>query len=188
MAENSGADSKPVDPVKADYDQGKRFFDNGNLSQAAVSLHNALLGYEEKGDKVGVANASNQLGHVCLAKQDYFGAETHYKRTWDMCTELDDPMSLFALSNKFVEVYRGLKEYDKAIESCFDLLDTYHRNNDPRGTVELLETLAEIYIEAGKNDKAADTYRTIASIHRNFKHAATADTFEQKAKEMEAGA
>lgn len=188
MAESAGADRKPADPVQADYEQGKRFFDNGNLSQAAVSLHNALLGYEEKGDKTGMANASNQLGHVCMAKGDFVGAENHYQRSWELCTEFDDPMSLFSLSKRFVEVYRGQKNYDKAIEMCFDLLDTYQRNNDPRGTVALLEDLAGIYLEADKIDKAADTYRTIASIHRNFKHASIADSFERKAKELEAGA
>jgi len=188
----AGADTdnnkKASDPVKADYDEGKRFLDNGNLSQAAISLHNALLGYEEKGDKTGIANAANQLGHVCLAKGDFVGAENHYRRAWDLCLEFDDPMSLYALSSKFVEVYRGQKKYDKAVDTCFDILDTHQRNNNPRGSVELLETLAEIYLEAGENAKAADTYRTIASIHRNFKHSTTADEFEQKAKELEAGA
>lgn len=179
---------KPADPVKADYEEGKRFLDNGNLSQAAISLHNALLGYEEKGDKTGIANAANQLGHVCLAKGDFTGAENHYKRAWDLCIEFDDPMSLMALSSKFVEVYRGQKDYGKAVEACFDILDTHQNNNNPRGSVELLETLAGIYIEAEEPAKAADAYRTIASIHRNFKHAATADEFEQKAKELEAGA
>lgn len=189
LADGSNANNeKPADQVKNDYEEGKRFFDNGNLSQAAVSLHNALLGYEERGDKTGIANAANQLGHVCLAKGDFVGAENHYQRAWDLCVEFDDPMSLHALSTKFVEVYRGQKDYDKAIKNCFDILDTHQRNNNPRGSVELLETLAEIYIEAEDTAKAADTYRTIASIHRNFKHATTADEFEQKAKELEAGA
>lgn len=185
MASGAG-DSK--DPVQADYEQGKRFFENGNLSEAAVSLHNALLGYEEKGDKTGMANASNQLGHICFAKRDFVGAENHYQRAWDLCNEFGDPMSLFSISKRFVEVYRGQKKYDKAINACFNILDTYQRNNNPRGTVELLENLADIYMEAGTVDKAADTYRTIASIHRNFKHKSIAESFEQKAKELAAGA
>lgn len=186
MAGSDDGNSK--DPVKADYEQGKRFFNNGNLTEAAVSLHNALLGYEEKGDKTGVANASNQLGHVCLAKGDFVGAESHYRRTWELCTELGDPMSLLSLSKRFVEVYRGQKKYDQALATCFELLDTYQRNNDPRGTVELLENLAGIYLEAGDTAKAADTYRTIASIHRNYKHNTIADSFMRKARELEAGA
>lgn len=175
-----------TDPVKKDYEEGKRHFSNGNLTQAAVCLHNALLGYEESGDTTGVANACNQLGHVCLAKGDFLGAENHYRRCWDLCIEFDDSMSLLALSKKFVEVYRGQKKFDKAISTCLDLLDTYQRNNDPRGTVELLENMAEIYLEAGSRGKAADTYRTIAKIHRNFKHASIAESYDRKAQELAA--
>lgn len=184
MADKPKGSSEPVDPIAADYDEGKRFIGNGNLSQAAMSLHNALLGYEEKGDKAGIANASNQLGHVCLAKNDFVGAENHYQRAWDLCEELGDPMSLFELNKRFVQVNRGLKNYDKAIKLCFDILDVYQGNNDPRGTVGILETLAEVYIDADSAEKAADTFRTIASIHRNFKHESIADTFEQKAKDI----
>jgi len=187
MPEGGTGESVEKDPVNADYEQGKRFLDGGNLSQAAVSLHNALVGYEERGERTGIANASNQLGHVCLAKGDFAGAENHYRRAWDLCSEFDDHMSLFAITKRFVEVYRGQGKYEQAIASCFDLLDTYRSNNDPRGTVDLLEKLAGIYVESGSTGKAADTYRTIAKIHRNFKHASIADSFEQKARELEAG-
>lgn len=181
----SAGDSKDVgNPVKADYEQGKRFLTEGNLTQAAVSLHNALLGYEEKDDKPGMANASNQLGHVCFAKGDYVGAENHYQRSWDLCSGIGDSLSLFSLLKRFVEVYRGQKKYEKAISVCFDVLDTHRQNNNPRGTVELLEELADIYLEAGIKEKAADSYRTIASIHRNFKHKSIADSFDQKAREL----
>jgi tetratricopeptide (TPR) repeat protein len=182
------ADKKISDPVQADYEQGKRFLDTGNLSQAAVSLHNALLGYEEKGDKPGIANASNQLGHACLAKGDFVGAENHYQRAWDLCKEFNDPMSMKALSQRFIEVYRGMKEYDKAVDFCLDLLDAAQKNNDPRATVGVLENMAAIYIEADDTLKAADAYRTVASIHRNFKHKSIAESFEQKAKDLETGA
>lgn len=184
----AGGGKKASDQVTADYEEGKRFLQNGNLAQAAVSFHNALLGYEERGDKTGVANASNQLGHVCMAKKDYVGAESHYHRSLQLCEEFGDAMSLFTLSKRFVEVYRGQEKYDKAIEACLDLLETYQKNNDPRGTVELLENMAGIYIEADQAGKAADTYRTIAKIHRNYKHNSIADSFDEKARELAAGA
>ena len=187
MAGSAGGNTAG-DPVKSDYDQGKRHLEQGNLTGAAVCLHNALLGYEEKGDKTGMANASNQLGHVCLAKGDHIGAEIHYQRCWDLCSGLGDSLSLLSLSKRFVEVYRGQKNYEKAISVCFDILDTHQRNNNPRGTVELLEELAVIYLEADMKVKSADTYRTIASIHRNFKHKSIADSFDRKARELAADA
>lgn len=174
----------PKDQVQVDYEEGKKFLENNNPGQAAVALHNALLGFEEKGDEAGIANASNQLGHACLARKDYAQAEKYYLRTQEICRKLDDPLSLLALAKQFVEVYRGLKDYGKAIETCLGLLDAYHRNNDPKGTVGILEDMAEIYVESDDRQKAADTYRTIASIHRNFNHQSIADSFAEKAREL----
>lgn len=184
MAEEKKAKA-PKDPVQADYEEGKRFFENNDLAQAAVALHNALLGYEEKGDDTGIANASNQLGHVCLGRKEYAQAAKHYQRARDICEKLEDQLSLFALSKKFVAVHRGLKDYDQAISTCLELLDVYHHNNDPKGTVEVLEEMAGIYVETNDRQKAADTYRTVASIHRNYKHNSIADNFEEKADELD---
>jgi tetratricopeptide (TPR) repeat protein len=181
-------EGKSKDPVQAEYEEGKRMIDNGRYGEAAVALHNALLGFEEKNDETGIANASNQLGRLCLAKEDYAGADKHYNRARELCEKFDDPMSLFALSKAFIEVHSGLKEYGKAIECCLDVLDMYQLNNDPRGAVTVLERMAEVYVSAGEKEKAADTYRTVASIHRNFKHATTAESFEKKADELAADA
>lgn len=174
-----------VDPVLADYEQGKVLLQNNKVAEAAVALHNALVGYEEKGNQRGIANASNQMGHVCLARGEYDQALIHYNRAWDICDKLDDPMSLLALSNQFVLVYRGQRLFKKAITVCLDLLEKYQDNNDPQGTVAVLEQMSEIYVEAGDNAKAADSYRTIASIHENFKHKNIAEGYLQKAKELE---
>lgn len=177
-------DQEAADQTKKDYEQGKRFLANGDLGQAAVSLHNALVAYEETKNKNGIANASNQLGEVCLEKGDFEAAQKHYQKAWDICTELGDPLSLFALSKKMIEVYRGLGEYPKAIEYCFDVLDGYQANNNPQGSVAVLEQIAEIYEADKQPEKAADTYKTIASIHRNFKHDSIANSFEEKAAKL----
>jgi tetratricopeptide (TPR) repeat protein len=176
---------KSSDPVQADYEQGKDLLQKEELSQAAVALHNALLGYQQREDQSGIANASNQMGHVCLAKKDYDQALSHYSRAWEICEKLHDPMSMLALSNQFVLVYRGQGQFKKAIGICLDLLEKYHDNNDPQGTVAVLEQMAEIYLEAGEQAKAADAYRTIASIHANFKHKNIAEGYLQKAKDLE---
>ena len=180
-----GKGTGAVDPVQADYDKGKELLGKDELAQAAVALHNALLGYEQKEDQQGIANASNQMGHVCLARKEYDQALKHYSRAWEICEKLHDPMSLLALSNQLILVYRGQGEFQKAKGICLDLLDRYHANNDPRGTVDVLEKMAEIYLEAGDPAKAADAYRTIASIHANFKHKNIAEGYMRKAKDLE---
>ncbi|WP_163339967.1 lipopolysaccharide assembly protein LapB [Desulfopila sp. IMCC35008] len=180
----AGGDAGEQGPIKTEYEKGKKLLEQGKHGEAAVALHNALLGYEEKNDEVGMANASNQLGHLCVAREDFDKAEEHYGRTRELCEKLDDPLSLFALSKVLVDVYIGQKKYDKAINTCLDNLDVYRGNNDPRGAIEVMEKMADIYLLAGQKDKAADTCMTIASIHRNFKHAGIADSFEKKAAEL----
>jgi len=175
---------KPSDPLQAEYEEGKRFLENGEYGQAAVALHNALIGFQEKNNESGVANASNQLGHVCLARSDYASALNHYQTALSVCEKCNDRMSVLAVLKKIVQVHQGLEQYDSAIKVCLEILDHYHDNRDPQGTVETMEKMAELYLQMGAEDKAADTYRTIASIHKNFKHQNIAAGFLKKAEEL----
>lgn len=174
-----------TDEIAKEYEEGKRLFERQEYGLAAVALHNALLAYEEKGDEAGVANASNQLGHVCLARQDYQSALKHYGRALQVCEKVNDRMSILAVLKKIVTAQRGLKQYDKAVAACLDMLDHYQDNRDPQGSVTTLEEMAEIYLSAGQRERAADTYRTMASIHRNFRHDNIAAGYLQKAAELE---
>lgn len=173
---------KPSDPLQAEYEEGKRYLENQEYGQAAVALHNALVGFKEKNDEAGIANASNQLGHVCFGREEYESALQHYQQALTICEKSNDRMSILAVMKKIVGVYSKLQQYDKAIESCLIVLDHYQDNRDPQGTVTILEEMAEIYLEAGKKDKAADSYRTIASIHKNFRHENIAAGFMKKAE------
>ena len=56
------------------------------------------------------------------------------------------------------------------------------------GTVAAMEELAEHYLDMGERQKSADTYRTIASIHKNFKHTLQHKEFMEKADQVEQGA
>jgi tetratricopeptide (TPR) repeat protein len=179
---------KPTDPAQALYEEGKEFLGKKELAQAAVALHNALLAFEENGNDNGVANASYQLGLVCLQRQEYEKALQHYQRAWEICDKQDDPMSLTAISIQFVLAYQGLKRYPEAIKICLDLIDSYQRNNNPKGTVETMERLVAVYLDAGETAKAADVYRTIASIHSRYKHKNIAEQFMEKAKALESAA
>ncbi len=176
------------DPVQAEYDDGLEFLKEKDLTLAAVAFHNVLRAYEEKKHQDGIANASNQLGHVCLEKGDFAKAQDHYQRAWDICDRFDDPMSLMALSMQLVTVHRGLNDSAAALALSLDMLDTHNLNNNPQGSVATLETIADIYLATGEKLNAADTYRTIASIHNNFNHKNIAEKFIVRAVELEAEA
>lgn len=184
MAEDN-KNGEDVDPVQAEYIEGKALLEKNELGLAAVALHNSLLGFEEQNNKEGIANASNQLGHVCLQREDYDKALLHYQRAEEIVSEMNDPMSLLALSKQLILVYTGTEQYKQAIERCLDLLDLYQANNNPKGTVEMMEQMAEIYVKSGDTANAIDAYRTIASIHKNFKHERIAADFLEKATKLE---
>jgi len=173
------------DPVQAEYEDGVEFIANKEYGSAALSLHNALVGYEKKNHQDGIANASNQLGIVCMKKGEYDKAREHFQRAWDICERFDDRMSLLALSEQFITIYREAKEYKEAINLCLDMLDTHHSHNNPEGTVNVMEIMADIYVEQGEKAKAADAYRSIAGIHANFNHMNFAKRFEDKAVALE---
>lgn len=183
--QESPGDSKTKDPVQADYMEGKGQLERGQAGMAAVSLHNALVGYEERQDENGIANACNQLGLACLQRKEFDKAISHFQRAEEICEKLGDPLSLLALSKQLIVAYSDAGQYKEAISRCMHVLDLYRANNNPKGTVEILETIAEIYLQVGEKGKAADTLKTVASIHRNFRHEKIADAYLEKAAELE---
>ena len=173
------------DPAKRDYLQGREQFKTGDYNMAAMSFHNALKGFEEKGDEQGVANASDRLGDVCMEKQDYAAALENYRRAYAICEKEEDSFSILALNKKISALYRKQGELDKAMELLFDMVEHYQLTRNPKGMVEVMVVIAELYREKGDKAKAADTYRTISSIHKNFKHQRMAEEFAALAEELE---
>jgi tetratricopeptide (TPR) repeat protein len=175
------------DPVKADYKAGREFFRKGELAQAAMAYHNALRGFEEQGDEQGMANCSDRLGDVCVAREEYQLALELFQRAYAVCEKERDIFSMVSLNRKKAGIYKRLGELDMALELLFEIFDHYAQLRDPKGTVEILEVISEVYMEKGENGKAADTLRTIAGIHANFKHTRLAQQFTERAQMVEQG-
>jgi len=173
--------------ARLDYEEGQEFMANADLSQAANAFHNALLGFQEENNQHGIANAADKLGDICRERQEFEKDMTHYDTAYRICETDFDQDSLFSIEKKRAAIAWEMKDYDKAIQQYLDILDEYNGNNNPQGSVETLETMAEIYLEKGDKVKAADAYRVVASIHKNFNHPNFADRFLKKAEETEAG-
>ncbi len=172
--------------AQIDYDKGKEFLGTGDAALAASAFHNALLGFEQEGDEGGIANASAQLGDICMSREDYDKAQKHFQRAFDICTKLDDPFSVISLKKKIAAVNRCMKKYDDAVEQYLDLVEMYEGYNNPAGVVAVLDEMADLYLEKGEKNKAADAYRTAASIHKNFSHSRHAEKLMDKASAIEA--
>ena len=173
------------DPAQADYNKGKELRQAGDNAQAASCFHNALIGFEQNGDDKGLANASDQLGDICAVRDEHEKAIAHYQRAYAVCDKENDMFSLIALQKKMVVSRRALQQYDEALKIYLNVIDIYAGYNNPAGTVAAMEELAKFYLEMGDRQKSADTYRTIASIHKNFRHNIHAQEFMDKAAQVE---
>lgn len=171
--------------AQQDYEAGQEFLNNKDIAQAANSFHNALVGYEQEDNENGIANASDKLGDICAGRGDFEKAHQHYDKVYAICEKHSDRFSLFSIEKKKAKLMYDAKEYDKAITLYLDVLDEYSGLRNPQGSVDTLETLAEIYLKNGDKAKAADSYRMAATLHQNFKHKKHAEELLQKAEEVE---
>lgn len=170
-----------------DYEAGQEFLKNREQAQAANAFHNAFVAFEQEGNEIGMANAADKLGDLCAARVDVAGATIHYDRAYTICQKHSDRFSLFSIEKKRARLMYEAKDYDQAIKMYLDVLDEYSALRNPQGSVDTLETLAEIYLAKGERGKAADAYRMAASIHKSFKHRRHAEKFLAKAAEVEQG-
>ena len=175
------------DPAKRDYLEGRELLKKGEYAQAGMAFHNALKGFEEKGDEQGVANASDRLGDVCLEREDFNNALKNYQRAYELCEKEEDSFSILALNKKIAAVYKKQGELDKALEILFDMVEHYQLTKNPKGMVDIMVVIAEVYLEKGEKQKAADTYYTVSSIHKNFKHKRMSEDFAARADELSKG-
>ncbi len=173
------------DPAKRDYLEGRELFKKGEHTQAGMAFHNALKGFEEKKDQQGIANASDRLGDVCLELQQYDDALKNYQRAFTICEQEQDSFSTLALNKKIAAVYKKQGELDKALEILFDMVEHYQLTRNPKGMVDILVVIAEVYVSKDEKNKAADTYRTVSAIHKNFKHKRMAEEFAAHADKLD---
>jgi len=176
------------EPAQVDYDQGKTLKEAGDEALAASCFHNALIGFQQSENEKGIANASAQLGDICAARDEHEKALEHYQRAYDICEKEKDQFSRTALLKKMVVCKKALKKYDEAIKIYLTIIDIYAGYRNPAGTVATMEDLAGLYLEIGERQKSAETYKTIASIHKNFNHNTQAKEFSKKAAQVEQGA
>ena len=177
----------PEAPVLAEYKKAKELLEAGDHAQAAAFFHNALITYEQSGDEKGLANAADHLGDICVLRQDHETALIHFYRAFEICEKLADPFSLLSLRKKMAASLWVLKQHEEAARMYLSILDTYGAYNNPDGAVATLEELAKLYLDMGERSKAVDTYRTVASIHVNFKHQRQAQEFLDMASKIEDG-
>lgn len=171
-------------PAQKDYEEGVKHLQGKEQAMAANAFHNAMVGFEEENNKHGIAQCADKLGDICHERHDWDKAISYYDKAHEICTEDFDRFSLFLLEKKKAQVTRDAGRLDEALAAYLDVLDEYSGLNDPQGSVKTLETIADIYLEQGNKSEAADAYRTVASIHKQFGHNIHEAEFMEKAEKL----
>lgn len=161
---------QPKTQAQKDYAEGQEFMKKKETAQAAAAFHNAMVGFEQDGDENGIANAADKMSDVCLERKEFEKALAYIDKAYEICNRNFDRYSLFCLERKRAKIYDEAGDYSKAISAYVEVVDEYNALRDPQGAVDALETLAGIYLKVSDKEMAADCYRTIASIHKNYKH------------------
>ncbi len=177
-------DDKEKSQSQKDYEQGIKFNETNDISQAAAAFHNALLGFEQENDENGVANASMRLADICIEKDEFEKALKYCDKAHEICSKKSDRFSILTITAKQAVIYGKWDKFDQAIPIYIELIDEYNATRNPQATVDSLEALADLYIKTNNKDKAADCYKTIASIHKSFKHDNFYDRFQKKAADL----
>lgn len=186
-------DTKAIEPDKneenksqalLDYEKGMEHLKNEETAPAANMFHNALIGYEQENNEAGIANAANRLGDICRSNEDFGKALEHYERAYKICQKESDRFSLFTIEQKQAGIYWEKGDYQEALRRYIKVMDEFEALNNPRGTVETLEVIADIYLKLGEQEKASEAYKVAASIHKNFNHHHPAQELQQKAEEI----
>ncbi|MFH7320779.1 tetratricopeptide repeat protein [Desulfurivibrio sp. D14AmB] len=169
-------------PAELDYDEGLELLKRGSFPQAAAAFHNALRGFEEEKNEAGIARAVTKLAELCLEKEEYAKALPQLERALAICRAAEDDLSATYLQKRLLKAHMGLRDYPAARELALELLNAYQDYNNPAGAVEMMERMAEIYLATGEKEKAAESYRTMAAIHKNFKHTRAAQAMLDQAE------
>jgi tetratricopeptide (TPR) repeat protein len=184
MTESQKKEKEEKSQARLDYEEALELLKKGEAAQAANLFHNALIGFEQDNDINGVANAVDKLGDICAARRELDQALQHYERVLSICHEQGDGISIFAIDKKKAKLYADCGRHEQAVNMYLDIIDQYNAMKNPKGTVDTLEALARVYLDAGSRDKAADCYRTAAGIHEKYKHRRHAEELLQKAQAL----
>ena len=112
----------------------------------------------------------------------YLIEEKNRSLSFEVLLEEEDSFSTLALHKKMAACYRKLGRLDEALELLYDMIEHYQLTKNPKGVVDILMVTAEVYVQQGRINEAADSYRTISSIHANFKHQRLAKEFAGRAE------
>lgn len=104
----------------------------------------------------GIASASNQIGHVYFRLQQYNDALYYYKRTLSQSQDHVDTKYQAAAYRGMAAVEEENDNNTQALIFAKKAISTYRHLKNNTGIASSINTIADIYQNLGKNNKAID--------------------------------
>lgn len=145
------------------------FYRNINIDSAFNYGNKALKLSKEVKNKVGEAQAYNDIGILHYSLAEYPKSLNFYKKGLKIRTELNDSMGIAALYNKMGLIYQNTFKLDSAIFYATKALKIYEDKNNIRYSLALKNNIANIHKGLKQYKKALNAHLEIAKINDSIK-------------------
>ncbi|NPD45401.1 MULTISPECIES: tetratricopeptide repeat protein [unclassified Lentimicrobium] len=135
-------------------DMGVVFTICGNLREAEVNYHKAMLLYKQMDDKINVAVLMTNMGVTYARNGQYYQASSNYLKALQISEEMKDEESIATTYQNMGEVMALQKQYDKAVGYYNSALNIYQKHKNQADMAAVYLNLGQIYIEQEEWDVA----------------------------------
>jgi len=97
-------------------EEGIELYDKIKFGNALAKFEEALLIYQEIGDKVGVGTTLQQIGRVYYSRNEYQQALDYYQRALVVQREVNDDAGARVTLNRIGHIYDRLGDYQQALD------------------------------------------------------------------------
>jgi len=137
---------------------------NGSFDLAYKNAISELLVWEKLRDSLGMAMANNQIGHIHFAQENFQLALPKYENALALLIEIDDEKGLLETYGALASVHKKLNRKDKALHFNRKALAIAERYGYKPGIAEGKANNADLYVELGLYELAADEYSTALKL------------------------
>ncbi len=145
--------------LRALIDQGNRFFEQGDYSQALAAHRQALGMAERLGDRAGIARAQNSIGNVLLAQGDYAQALDYFRKSLALSEALGDKAGVANTVRNIGNIHYSQGDFALALDSFRRGLELSENLGDKAGVARSLGSLGVVYDVQGDYAQSLEYYR-----------------------------
>ncbi len=143
---------------------GVCYSDMGMNDKSAISLMNALKGFEKEHDSSGISNTLISLGLIFSNDYNYVDAYNYTLRAFEICEKQDDKLGMSACMNNIGEIYYSREDYVTALGYFKNSLEIDKEIDDLYGIAIGLNNIGDTYLRLKDTVLALSYYQKALEI------------------------